>query len=191
MIADTCGLADNNTRTVVNKEIFTDRGAGINIDSGPAVGMLRHNSRNKRNILYIKFMSNPVYKNSIQSRIGEDDLFLALGRRVAVKTGLNIFQEQPLYVRQTSKEILTDFYSLNRKLLSTLILFILIHQSRFYLFFQHLINLCQRITNKILRRRVRNILRSKIPREHHTPQILDNSDNGPSVRQMFSRFYRK
>ena len=81
---------NNNARTMVDKEIFANHCAGVDINSCPAVGMLRHNSRYKRNILYIKFMGNAINENRIKPRVGENDFLFTLRRRVAIVARLHI-----------------------------------------------------------------------------------------------------
>ena len=46
ILADHCGLTNNDTCAVVDEEIFANGSAGVNIDTGDTVGMLRHNSGN-------------------------------------------------------------------------------------------------------------------------------------------------
>ena len=60
IITDFCCLTDNNTCTVVDKEIAPDSGTGVDIDPSLAMGLFCHNTRYKRYILNIQFMGNSV-----------------------------------------------------------------------------------------------------------------------------------
>ena len=43
------GFADDDAGGVVDEEAFAYFGAGVNVDAGPSVAVLRHNPRNKGN----------------------------------------------------------------------------------------------------------------------------------------------
>ena len=50
MIADRRRLADDDSRTMIDTEIFADRRARIDVDTGQSVCILRHDTRNIRYI---------------------------------------------------------------------------------------------------------------------------------------------
>ena len=50
VIADRRRLSDDDTGSVVNKEVTADGGTGMNVDTRDPVGVLRHHARDKRNL---------------------------------------------------------------------------------------------------------------------------------------------
>ena len=69
---------------------MTDLRARMDIDACQPVSMLCHNSRNQRNTHGKQFMGNPVNGDSVDSRIGVNNLFHAVSGGIAVISRLNV-----------------------------------------------------------------------------------------------------
>ena len=69
MLADNSRLADNDSRTMVNKEILSYGGTRMNVYSGHAVGVLSHDPGYHRNLQQTKLMCHAVYRYRIKSRV--------------------------------------------------------------------------------------------------------------------------
>ena len=50
VVSDGRGRAHNDAGSVVDEEVFSDGGAGMDVDTGPRVGVFRHDSRNQGHI---------------------------------------------------------------------------------------------------------------------------------------------
>ena len=90
IVADNGGFTDNDACTVVNEEVLADSCAGVDVDTGDAVRMLGHNSRQHRYIQKIQFVSQTVDSDGIQTGVGENDLCHTGGGGVAVIGRLQI-----------------------------------------------------------------------------------------------------
>ena len=64
------------------------------------MGVLCHDPWNKRNLLLIKNMGQTVHIDCQKSRIGKNNLFPALSRRITIKTSLHILQKHFLHIRK-------------------------------------------------------------------------------------------
>ena len=91
MITDGCCLSDHYAGSMINEEIFSDRCSRINIDTRTTMRIFGHDPGYIRYLLDIQFMCDPIYKDGKQSRIGCDNILLALCCRVSVKARLHIF----------------------------------------------------------------------------------------------------
>ena len=69
MLADNSGLANDDSSTVVDKEILAYSCTRMNIYSCHAVGVLSHDPRYHRNIQQTQFMCHAVYRYRIKSRV--------------------------------------------------------------------------------------------------------------------------
>ena len=81
---------DHDAGAMIDKEILVDRSARMDIDACQPVSMLCHNSRNQRNTHGKQFMGNPVNGDSVDSRIGVNNLFHAVSGGIAVISRLNV-----------------------------------------------------------------------------------------------------
>ena len=97
-------LADNDTGTVVDKEICADSGTGVDIDAGDAVGILCHHTGNHGHIQHIQFMGKTVDRNGKQAGVRENDLIIACCGRVAVVGRLQIRLHQTADLGDLSKK---------------------------------------------------------------------------------------
>ena len=90
MVADDGGLTHHDAGAVVDEEVAADGGAGVDVDAGDAVGVLRHDSRNQRHPQRIQNMGQPVDGDGKQPGVAEDDLIHAGSGGIPVKEGLHI-----------------------------------------------------------------------------------------------------
>ena len=90
MVADDGGLAHHDAGAVVNEEVAADGGAGVDVDAGDAVGVLRHNPGQQGNPKGVEHMGQPVDGDGEQPRIAEDNLVHAEGGGVTVEKRLHI-----------------------------------------------------------------------------------------------------
>ena len=108
MIADHGSLANDDTRTVVDEEEFTNRCAGMNIDTRYAMGMFRHHPRQHRNAQGVEYMGQTVNRDSKEAGIGENDLIGTGSRRVAVIGCLHIGLDHTPDLRNCPEELQAD-----------------------------------------------------------------------------------
>ena len=90
MAADDGCFTDHDAGTVVNKEIFADGCTRMDVDTGFAVCLFRHHTRDKRNTKQKQLMRQTVYRDGIKSRIRKYDLVFAACSRIAIVSGLQI-----------------------------------------------------------------------------------------------------
>ena len=90
MVADDGGLTHNDAGAMVDEEVFADGGAGMDVDTGDGMGVLRHDPRQHRNAQIVQNVGQPVNGDGEQTRIAENDLIHAVGCRVAGIKGLHI-----------------------------------------------------------------------------------------------------
>ena len=90
------GFADDNTRCMVDKEVFADGCACVDVNASAAMGVFGHDAGDKRDVPRVQFVSDAVYEDSEEARIREDNFFFALRGWVAIKSGLNIGKQHAL-----------------------------------------------------------------------------------------------
>ena len=90
VLADDGGLADDDAGAMVDEEILPDGGAGMDVDAGDAVGVLRHDAGQQGHLQGVQNVRQAVDRNGKKAGIAEDDLVLAGGGGIAVKGGLHI-----------------------------------------------------------------------------------------------------
>ena len=90
MAADDGCFTDYDAGSVVNKEIFADGCTRMDVDTGFAVCLFRHHTRDKRNTKQKQLMRQTVYRDGIKSRIRKYDLVFAACSRIAIVSGLQI-----------------------------------------------------------------------------------------------------
>ena len=84
VLADVAGLADDDAGAVVDEEAGADAGAGVDVDAGLGVGVLGHHARDQRHAQQQQLVGDAIDRDRLQAGIAEDDLVMALGRRVAL-----------------------------------------------------------------------------------------------------------
>ena len=90
IVANNGGFTDNNAGAVVDEEVLTHGGAGVNVNAGDAVGVLCHNPGEHRHIQGVQHVGQPVYGNGKQTGIGKNNLCHTGGCRVAVIGSLQV-----------------------------------------------------------------------------------------------------
>ena len=79
---------------MVDEEAGADGRAGVDVDTGAAVGVFGHDPRDERRIPQIKFMGEPVGGDGCHARVAEYDLVMALGRGIPVVGRFHVAHEQ-------------------------------------------------------------------------------------------------
>ena len=90
MVADDGGFAHHDAGAVVNEEVFSNGGAGVDVNAGDAVGVLGHDPGQQRHPQGVEHMGQPVDGDGKQAGIAENDLVHAEGGGVAVEKRLHI-----------------------------------------------------------------------------------------------------
>jgi hypothetical protein len=102
---------------MVDKKTFTDSGAGMDIDSGPAVGILRHDAWDQRYFLLVNLMRYTIYGYGKEPGIAEYNFIVAFCGRVAFVGGADIFAEQHpqagQFFHKTDCDLLPPFLTVN------------------------------------------------------------------------------
>ena len=75
---------------VVDEQVSTDFRTRMDVDTGFAVRLFRHHTRDKRNTQQKQLMCQTVYGDGIKSRIRKYDLVFATCSRIAIVSGLQI-----------------------------------------------------------------------------------------------------
>ena len=88
--ADYGGLADDDAGGVVDEEAFAYFGAGVKVDAGPSVAVLRHDPGDKGNAHGVEFVGQALDGDGLEARIAEDHFFLSEAGGVAVVGGLDV-----------------------------------------------------------------------------------------------------
>ena len=96
MIADDTRLADDDTRAVVNGEIFADLCTRMDVNTCLRMGQLGDNTRYDGNTQLVQLMGDTVVRHSVHHRITENHLAIVGSSRVVVEHGLYVGIEQSL-----------------------------------------------------------------------------------------------
>ena len=94
MTADDGGLANHDTRTVVDGEILTNLGSWMDINTRLRVSLFRNDTRDDRHFQFVQPMSDTIVSHRVHAGIAEDDLTVVRCSRVVVKQCLHIGIEQ-------------------------------------------------------------------------------------------------
>ena len=87
-------LADDDAGAVVDEEVVADRGAGMDVDAGAAMGPLAHHARDERDRELVQQVGEAVDGDRLQAGVAKDDFGGRFARRVAVVGGLHVGGEQ-------------------------------------------------------------------------------------------------
>ena len=98
--ADGCGLADDDACSVVDEERFADRCAGMDVDAGPSVRVLRHHARQQRHARCVQKVRQPKGRDRREGGVAEDDLVDALCRGIAHVCRLQIGFQHAIHLGQ-------------------------------------------------------------------------------------------
>lgn len=111
---DTC-LANDDTRTVVNREILTDVGTGVDVDTCLGVSKLGHEARDEGHAHETELVSDTIVGEATDDGVAGDDLCMTVRRRVTVVSRYDIGSEDTTDLRQTADELARDVVRLHRQ----------------------------------------------------------------------------
>ena len=172
--ADDRRLADDDAGAVVDEEPRADLGAGVDIDTGAAVGVLRHDAGDHGNLPQVQLVGDAVDEDGEQAGVGEDDLLPVGGGGVAVKRGLDVRQQHLLDVGQLRHDSLCDVGGVRR---------LALRQRQRDLGGQRRLNALQQQRGVVLRRQRHQLGVAEIGGEEQPPQLPEQCDDGAAVRQ--------
>ena len=185
VVADIGGLADNDAGGVVDEEVLADLRAGVDVDAGAAVGVLGHDARDERHVLHVQLVRDAVHEDGEEARIAEDDLFLALGGRVAVEGRLHVGQQDALDFRQAAEERGADLIDARVQLFRCQAA---AEQQRLaQLAAQRILDADERFADEVLGVDARGRFVAEVTREHDAAQVLHDVHDGKLVREMLVR----
>ena len=82
----------------------SDFRAGMNVDASTAVGPLRHDARDERQVLQIKLVRHALDGDGLERGIGQDDFFVAFRRGIALVCRIDIGPKHLSQCRQLRKK---------------------------------------------------------------------------------------
>ena len=174
VVADDGGFAHYDAGAVVDEEIAADLRAGVNVDTGAAVSVLRHHTGNGGDMAQVQFVTDPVGEDGKQTRIGQHDLLTVLGGGIAVEDGLDIRQQQLLDAGQLIHHVTGDLRGTG---------FFLHREHQRDLLGQACLDAFQQ-QRGIIRRRQRHQRRvAEISGKQQLTHFLQQRDDGLAVRQ--------
>ena len=100
VLTDVGGLADDDAGAVVDEEVAADLCAGVDVDTGAAVGVLRHHAGDHGDGLKVEKVCHAIGKDGEETGIGEGHFLAVLCGGVAVKDGVNVGKELTLHLGQ-------------------------------------------------------------------------------------------
>ena len=83
VLSDNSCFTDYNACPMVDVKIGPDLSSRIDVDSCFAVGIFGHHSGYNRDMEFVGYVSDPIDHDGIKTRIAKDDLFSAIGGRIA------------------------------------------------------------------------------------------------------------
>ena len=113
MVANDTGLANDDTRTVVDGEIFANLGTWVDVDTRLGVGLLSDDTWNDGHVKLMQLVGNTVVRHRVDYRVAEDDLAIVAGCRVVVEHSLHVGIEQTLDFRQGVDELQGQTFGLS------------------------------------------------------------------------------
>ena len=106
--ADGGRLTDDDTGAVIDEKRIPDLSAGMDVDPGQAVGILRHHARQKGYPVNVQHMRQTVGADGLEGRIAEDDLVHAFCRGIPLiggdKVGLELASDLRKVLKQRGKD---------------------------------------------------------------------------------------
>ena len=93
IVADLRGLADDDAGAVVDEEAMADGRARMDVDACRGMSEFAHHTRKDFNAMDMKNMRNAMNEQRIEARVGRDDLFFALRRRITEISRVHVFIE--------------------------------------------------------------------------------------------------
>src|ERR1700737_2153090 len=77
---------------MIDKKMRSNFSAGMNVDAGPTMRPLGHDSRQKRHF-FVKQMRHSINGNSFKGGVGENNLFVTFRGGIALVGGIDIGPE--------------------------------------------------------------------------------------------------
>jgi len=111
MGTDDRGFADDHASAMIDKEMRTDMGAGMDIDPRSGVGPFGHDSGDEREFVAVEKMRTTLDSNGFEVRIGEDNFVEATRGGIPFEGGGDIFGELGSDKRNGAEKLLQDFVS--------------------------------------------------------------------------------
>jgi hypothetical protein len=112
MVTDNAGFSDDDTSSVIDKEIVTDLGAWMNIDPGSAMGPLGHNPREQWQLHQVKGVGDALNSDRLDTRIANDYFLVALTCRIALICRFYIGTQKQTNLGNASNQIKGDGFGL-------------------------------------------------------------------------------
>lgn len=103
--ADDGGLADDNSRAVVDTEVVADGGAGMDVDARLRVGKLGDDAWKDRDGELVKLVGDAVVGYGVDHGVAEDDLTIVVGGGVVVEHCFHVGIEQAFHFGQAVDEL--------------------------------------------------------------------------------------
>ena len=90
VFANSRGLTDNHTGSMIDHKALTYLGTGMNVDAGDTMGILGHNARQQWHAAFKQLMGDPVNRNGKDTWIAKNNLIKAFGCGIPFIRCLNI-----------------------------------------------------------------------------------------------------
>ena len=104
VVADDAGLADDDTRAVVDGEVLANLGTGVDVDAGLGMGLLGDDAGDDGHLHLVQAVGDAVVYHRVDHGVAEDHLAVGLRRRVVVEHGLHVGIQQALDLGQLVDE---------------------------------------------------------------------------------------
>ena len=105
-------FANDHAGPMIDEKVRTDFCARMNVDPGPAVRPLGHDSRNERQIHFIKNMRHSLDRDRFERRVSKNDFFVASRRGIAFKCRIDVGPKEATNLWQFGEEIGQEFIGL-------------------------------------------------------------------------------
>ena len=178
-------LTDYNAGTVVDEEIFANRGARVDIYTGEAVGILGHHTWNQRHTEKEEFVSQAVHKDRVETRVGKDDLIRIVGCRVAVVACLDVGHQHLPDGRNPGQKLIYQRSGLLQGCFGACRrIFFPVLQGTGGLFRQVVVNVLEDLSHMVGQRILLEVSGLKISRENDLPDICTLSLYDPELQDL-------
>ena len=183
ILADGGRLADNDAGSVIDEEIFADGCARVDINTGRAVSILCHDTRDQRHLKLEQLVRETIDRDRLQTRIRKNNLLLGVSSRIAVKGCLQIgFQK--------SADLWKCVEESNRQTLCLHMEFAVVGVFVIRRIFERQLDLLIQTKQRILDQYAGTVLHNvdlvggvpEIARIHDLHQIVDDLDDHKAVR---------
>ena len=104
-------FADDDPGAVVDVEVRPDGGSRVDVDSGLAVRVFRNHARQYWYFQFVQHVRQAVHHHGVESRIAQDHLFGAVGRRVAVFVKVGVLHQPGVYQRDFAEKPFGEMFA--------------------------------------------------------------------------------